>query len=162
MPGRCYGCRKTRYTSSHMLLAHSTRRGQETPVFIVSFRGLLDEELANTPTALDIFTRLGVALRPTPLATLVVTLLYESIRRERASRNAVCYNLLCRCAWLVPPCLRWPSRPHDALSAFFTQYIPPRVVVTRVVGPNSLFSPSPSAQISMSSFHFFQNRCLKL
>lgn len=126
------------------------------------FRGLLDEKLARTPTALWYFYAVRRGSPSDLLAIPVVTLLYEGLYgNERCmSRDAVCYNLLCRYAWLVPPCLCWPSRPHAALSAFFTRYIPPRVVVTRVDGPSS---PAPlpfSARISMSSF-YFQNRWFK-
>lgn len=119
------------------------------------FRGLLDEELACTPTALWYFYTVRRGPPSDTLATLVVTLLCESTRQKWASRDAVCYNLLCRCAWLVPLYLRWPSRPHAALFAFFIQYIPPRVVVTRV-GLGQLCFPLLFSfiRISMPSFHF--------
>lgn len=48
------------------------------------FRGLLDEELARTPTALWYFYAVRRGPPSDPLATLVMTLLCESTRRERS------------------------------------------------------------------------------
>jgi len=86
-----------------------------------------------------------------------MTLLYEGPYGNERVEIYVCYNLLCRSAWLVPPCLCWPSRPHAALSAFFTQYIPPRVVVTRVDGPNSP-APLPLLCSNFDVQFLFSNR----
>lgn len=144
------GC-KIRYTrlAPHIFTLHTRARAhihthihettvQETLYSSSRFRGLLDtrSRLAR-PRPFDIFTRLGVV--PGPLVTLRPSL-RSLVRVQNGNgrrRDAVCYNLLRRCAWrrvvVVVPLVfalavslahararsRGPSRISFFLSFFF-------------------------------------------
>lgn len=100
--------------------------GQGTPVFIISFsRTSRPAGPPGRPRLSDIFMRLGVVLRPSPLARVFMN--------PHNGRDAVCCNLLRREMRVARPCVFTlaVSRPRAAPSAFFTRYIPPLVVAAR-------------------------------